>query len=99
VQEFLAESNAETITEVNAKKTKFAADAALELVNASTDLYVTRGKHVVHFKLKQDHPGDDEILKLILGPSGNLRAPTIRIGRNLVVGFNEELFRKIFDQQ
>jgi hypothetical protein len=28
----------------------------------------------------------------MLGPTGNLRAPTIRRGKTVLVGFNEELF-------
>jgi hypothetical protein len=32
----------------------------------------------------------------ILGPSGNLRAPTIRIGDTLLVGFNEAAYQQVF---
>ncbi len=28
----------------------------------------------------------------MLGPTGNLRAPTIRRGKTVIVGFNEEVF-------
>jgi hypothetical protein len=31
----------------------------------------------------------------MLGPTGNLRAPTLRAGRTLVVGFDEEAYRKV----
>lgn len=31
----------------------------------------------------------------MLGPTGNLRAPTFRIGRTLVVGFHEETYRAL----
>jgi hypothetical protein len=31
----------------------------------------------------------------MLGPTGNLRAPTLRVGRTLVVGFDEETYRKV----
>jgi hypothetical protein len=34
----------------------------------------------------------DEILKNVMGPSGNLKAPTIRIGGDLYVGFSPELY-------
>ena len=34
--------------------------------------------------------------KFILGPTGYLRAPTIRIGKKLMVGFNEESYKKVF---
>jgi hypothetical protein len=35
-------------------------------------------------------PGDAELKKLIIGPSGNLRAPTLRVGDRLFIGFNAE---------
>ena len=28
----------------------------------------------------------------MLGPTGNLRAPTLRMGNTVLVGFNEEVF-------
>ena len=36
------------------------------------------------------------VVDAMLGPTGNLRAPTIRTGKTVLVGFNEELFGKIF---
>jgi hypothetical protein len=30
----------------------------------------------------------------MLGPTGNLRAPTIRIGKTCLVGFNEDIFAR-----
>jgi hypothetical protein len=36
-------------------------------------------------------PPDDEILGLIMGRSGKLRAPAIRRGSVLVVGFNPDI--------
>ncbi|MEC8645314.1 MAG: ArsC family (seleno)protein, partial [Pseudomonadota bacterium] len=37
-----------------------------------------------------------EAIESMLGPTGNLRAPTIRIGKTYLVGFNEEVFEKAF---
>ena len=34
--------------------------------------------------------------EVLLGPTGNLRAPSLRIGRTLVVGFNEERWKTLF---
>jgi hypothetical protein len=31
----------------------------------------------------------------MLGPTGNLRAPTLRVGRTLLVGFDEDTYRKV----
>jgi len=37
-----------------------------------------------------------EILKDVIGPSGNLRAPAWRIGNEFIVGFNTELYEELF---
>jgi hypothetical protein len=68
------------------------ADDALRLARASSRVVVARGKNVVSFDIKNDPPGDDELLKHMLGPTGNLRAPTLRRGKTLIVGFNDELY-------
>ncbi|MCE2423365.1 MAG: hypothetical protein J4G03_08705 [Gemmatimonadetes bacterium] len=39
--------------------------------------------------------GDDE-LRTLLAPRGKLRAPTMRIGTRLVVGFSQGLLGEIF---
>ena len=31
----------------------------------------------------------------MLGPTGNLRAPTLRVGRTLIVGFDQETYRRV----
>ena len=36
----------------------------------------------------------DEAIDAMLGPTGNLRAPTLRSGQLLLVGFNEEAFEQ-----
>jgi hypothetical protein len=35
-----------------------------------------------------------EVVTAFLGPTGNLRAPTIRKGKTVLVGFNQEAFEK-----
>jgi hypothetical protein len=36
------------------------------------------------------------VVALLLGPTGNLRAPMLRIGRQLVIGFHEEMYAEMF---
>ena len=62
---------------------------------AASEVYVARGKKVVHFNMKKDKPSQQELLKLVLGPTGNLRAPTLRVGRKLIVGFNQEMYDEV----
>jgi arsenate reductase-like glutaredoxin family protein len=55
------------------------------------DLYVAKGKKTVHLKLTRERPSDEELLGLLLGRSGTLRAPAIRTGSRLIVGFNPDI--------
>jgi len=53
---------------------------------------VAKGKQVSEF------PGgkaSKDVIEAMLGPTGNLRAPTIRRGKTVLVGFNEELFERV----
>ena len=68
----------------------------MTLVGKANELLVTKGKKVVQLNLKKDKPAEDQLLKLILGPTGNLRAPTLIVGKMLVVGFNEEMYEEVF---
>ena len=59
-------------------------------------LWVAKGKKVKHLNLEKDSLTDEELLELILGPSGSLRAPTIRRGKKLFVGFEPNEFEGSF---
>ena len=57
-----------------------------------------KGKKVVVFDMKAP-PDDDALAAQLLGPSGNLKAPTLRMGRTLLVGFSEAAYRQVFGEQ
>ncbi len=42
--------------------------------------------------MTKNRPSDEMLLKHMLGPTGNLRAPTIIKGKKLLVGFNEKVY-------
>jgi len=65
--------------------------AALALLHGVSDLYVAKGKKVLHLDLTAERPSDDELLVRLLGRSGKLRAPAIRTGTKFVVGYNAEI--------
>jgi hypothetical protein len=68
---------------------------ALELARDVDELYVAKGKRVMYVDLRQHRPAAAELEALLLGPTGKLRAPTLRIGRRLVVGYNEATYRSL----
>lgn len=53
---------------------------------------MARGRKVTTYDLRRDPPDPDELLRAVLGSTGRLRAPTLRVGRLLLVGFDEDVF-------
>jgi arsenate reductase-like glutaredoxin family protein len=45
--------------------------------------------------MKKDKVDDDTLAGYLLGPTGNFKAPTIRVGRTLYIGFNEEAYAEL----
>ena len=80
---------------VSAAKIRIGADDALKLLDGMTRLVAAKGKKVEVFDLVTDRPDDEVLLARLLGPTGNLRAPTVRVGTTLVVGFNEDAYRDV----
>ena len=50
---------------------------------------------MVHVDLRAGKPDRQALLELLLGPTGNLRAPTVRKGRTLIVGFDEQTYAEL----
>jgi hypothetical protein len=80
---------------VNAKRVRFGEQAALALLDGVDHVWAARGKRVVHLDLAKAKPSRAELLAVLLGPSGNLRAPALRRGRTLIVGFDEGAYGKL----
>lgn len=57
-------------------------------------MIVSKGRKVTEFTGAAY--AEDAAVDAMLGPTGNLRAPTIRTGATVLVGFNEEAYRKVF---
>jgi len=82
------------ITEtVMASKKLQAKDAASLLKNASK-VIAMKGKKVSEFDIEKTASTD--AIESMLGPTGNMRAPTIKVGETYLVGFNEEIFSREF---
>ena len=56
-------------------------------------MIVAKGKKVSEFA---GGKAGKDVVEAMLGPTGNLRAPIIRAGKTVLVGFNEEVFDKVF---
>ena len=95
-QEFLANAGIETKTEIDAKKETHQKNDAIGVLKKASKLVSARGKKIVEVDLKKTDLTEEEVLKLILGPTGNLRAPTLMVGKKMIVGFNEEMYDSVF---
>ena len=76
--------------EVDARKEKMDEAAAWSLLKDAEKISVAKGKKVQVFENVAAQK--DEVLKNAMGPSGNLRAPTYRVGKQFIIGFNPEMY-------
>ena len=81
--------------QVDAKKQTIKKGQALDVLANVDQLYVAKGKRVLHVDLRKARPPKAELLEFLLGPTGNLRAPTLRKGRTLIVGFDEKTYEQV----
>lgn len=65
------------------------------MLDGIDDLYVAKGKRVDHYDLREGGPSREELLGLLLGRSGKLRAPTLRAGTRLIVGYNSDVLSNV----
>ena len=72
---------------------KLGRDDAVSLARQCDTLIVAKGKKVTTFDVS-GNPGE-EMVNAMLGPTGNLRAPAVRSGRTLLVGFNAERYAAV----
>jgi arsenate reductase-like glutaredoxin family protein len=81
------------ITEaVEARKQKIEGEDAWAILRSAKELIVGRGKKFQIFDPKKDDK--EPILKVCLGRTGNLRAPTLKMNDRVVVGFNDDMYEQ-----
>jgi hypothetical protein len=80
---------------VDARKDTIGRAAALALLRDVDEIYAAKGKRVIHLDLRHARPDEPTLAAAVLGPTGNLRAPTLRTGRTLLVGFDEATYRRV----
>ena len=51
-----------------------------------------KGPKVAVFDLATSRPSDAELMDLLLGTTGNLRAPVVVRGGTVLVGFNADIY-------
>ena len=70
---------------------KLAKSDAAALAKAASKVIVAKGKKVTEFA---GGKAGRDVIEAMLGPTGNLRAPTYRAGDDYVIGFNDDLYNQ-----
>jgi hypothetical protein len=83
----------EIATEVEAKKVAFGADAVWEILQGAEKVVVGRGRKVHEYI--PDAAAKEVIMNEALGRSGNLRAPTLKIGNRYYIGYNDAMYKEL----
>ena len=64
------------------------------MAKKASKVIVVKGKKVSEFSPGGKAP--KACVDAMLGPTGNLRAPTLRVGKTVLVGFDDEVYGSIF---
>lgn len=84
------EANGVTVKEQVSASKKLGRTEAEEIARSADMVFVAKGKAVREFEELSDG-----LVDAMLGATGNLRAPLIRVGKTVVVGFNEEVYERL----
>lgn len=81
---------------IDSTKQKIGPAEALRLLDGVKKLVcIIRGKNVFSYDLAKERPDDQTLVSQMIGPTGNLRAPAVRIGTTLIVGYKEDVYRQL----
>lgn len=94
-QDFFVRNKIEASETVDARKERIGPADALKLARKMDNIYVTKGKNVLHFDMKKEKPDEGQLSAAIIGPSGNLRAPAMVLDRTMIVGFDETTYERL----
>lgn len=83
--------------QVDAKKETRDRAGAIDILKGAKRVVTCRGKKVVEFDRKTSAV-EEELLKAALGPTGNLRAPTVVRGKTVIVGFHPDAYEAMFGE-
>jgi len=77
---------------VEARKKKIGPDESWALLEKVIEIVVGKGKKILVYHPESDPK--DEILRACLGRTGNLRAPALKVGDRMIIGFNPDMYEE-----
>lgn len=95
-QESLGRTTVKIKTEVNARQEPLEAQKTWALLVDSKKILIASGNKIREYTPQPDKK--DEILKIVLGRSGTLRAPTLKVGSTFYIGYNNEMYDQLIGQ-
>jgi arsenate reductase-like glutaredoxin family protein len=88
---WLAAQGIAAAEQVDARKQRFEEAQAWELVRGCSQVFVARGKSWAAYD-PLDAEQAVELGKKMLGPHGTLRAPALRFGKVMIIGYEPEMY-------
>ena len=92
-REVLDANHIQVANRTDARKEKLEHVAVWNLLQNAKKIRTAKGKKIEMWDPRED--SRELILKAAMGPSGNLRAPTVRIKDEFFIGFNPDLYAEI----
>jgi arsenate reductase-like glutaredoxin family protein len=80
---------------VDARRTRIGPSELSEVVKGAKTVLVSNGRSVARFDLSSGARGRSEMFARMVGPTGNLRAPTLRRGPLVVVGYHADSLKEL----
>jgi hypothetical protein len=80
------------VAETTPASRKLGKPEAARLAQGAKEIFVARGKKLERF---EGGRATEEIVAKMLGPTGNLRSPAIRVGKTVVIGFDESTLERV----
>lgn len=78
--------------EDDARKVRIERGEAWAKLQTADKIYATKGRKLLEWEPSAET--QDEILDVVIGRSGNLRAPTIYVNNVYIVGFDEAVYQQ-----
>lgn len=80
---------------VNARKQRLDLSDVLRRIESAKGILSASRSRIAEVEWDEEMPDRSEVERLTIGPTGFLRAPALLVEDRLVVGFSEELYRRV----
>ena len=80
---------------VNARKIRYGGEDLPTLFKGAREVVACKGKKSLTFRIGGQTDWE-ELAGVALGRSGNLKAPTVRVGKRYLVGFSADPWKEFF---